>query len=202
VTGTRRSTPPLPGAGRADRTRRQREAHLSAEQPQAGQAPRLSSPDADASRPRRAPGPSSQGSRSPLGVIWRIRDRATFARFRRDGRRFRIGPVWMTVIPAPTAVPPRVAYAVGRSAGNAVDRNRVRRRLRALVHAHAAELVPGWYLVGADGSFGGSPFVEAEAQFARLVKEASSVAGAGSARRSSGPAVRRPRIVELGRHGA
>jgi ribonuclease P protein component len=39
--------------------------------------------------------------------------------------------------------PPRVAYAIGRRVGGAVDRNRVRRRLRAAVSAHADELHDG-----------------------------------------------------------
>lgn len=37
---------------------------------------------------------------------------------------------------------PCVAYAVGRSVGNAVERNRLRRRLRAVVRGHAALLQP------------------------------------------------------------
>ena len=39
----------------------------------------------------------------------------------------------MTAIWLPGDPPPRVAYAVGRSVGNAVTRNRVTRRLRAAV---------------------------------------------------------------------
>ena len=51
------------------------------------------------------------------------------------------------------AEPPRVAYAVGRRAGGAVARNRVRRRLRAAARAHAGELEPGRaYLVGVVGA--------------------------------------------------
>jgi ribonuclease P protein component len=43
-----------------------------------------------------------------------------------------------------------VAYAVGRRVGGAVARNRLRRRLRAVVRAEAEHLVPGHaYLVGA-----------------------------------------------------
>ena len=50
------------------------------------------------------------------------------------------------------AEPPRVAYAVGRKAGGAVARNRVRRRLRAATRAHAIEFEPGRaYLVGVVG---------------------------------------------------
>lgn len=49
-----------------------------------------------------------------------------------------------------SADPPRVAFAVGRNVGGAVVRNRVRRRLRAAMHAHADLLRPGVaYLVRA-----------------------------------------------------
>ena len=98
-------------------------------------------------------------------MIWRIRDRAVFARFRRDGRRVRVGSLWMSVIADPAAAPPRVGFAVGRAVGSAPVRNRVRRRLRALAHTHAAELTPGWYLLGADASFTELPFHHAERDF-------------------------------------
>lgn len=56
-------------------------------------------------------------------------------------------------IVGPPSEPPRVAYAVGRRAGGAVARNKIRRRLRAATRAHAAVLEPGRaYLVGAAGS--------------------------------------------------
>jgi ribonuclease P protein component len=44
-------------------------------------------------------------------------------------------------------MPPRVAFAVGRRVGGAVDRNRVRRRLRAI--ARDTGLPAGTWLVGA-----------------------------------------------------
>ncbi len=48
------------------------------------------------------------------------------------------------------AEPPRIAFAVGRPVGNAVVRNRVRRRLRAAVREQHELLRPGWgYLVSA-----------------------------------------------------
>ena len=39
--------------------------------------------------------------------------------------------------------PPRVAYAIGRRVGSAVDRNRIRRRLRGAVAGCRDDLVPG-----------------------------------------------------------
>lgn len=74
-----------------------------------------------------------------------------FDRFRSEGRRFRHGLVWCSWVHDAAATPPGVAYAVGRTIGGAVVRNRVRRRLRALLVAEAARapLAPGYYLVGA-----------------------------------------------------
>ncbi len=76
----------------------------------------------------------------------RIRDRTTFADLRRRGRRARAGVVTVTWVPG--AAQARVAYAVSRAVGPAVERNRVRRRLRALVAEAGAQLRPGAYLVG------------------------------------------------------
>ena len=77
-----------------------------------------------------------------------------FDRFRTDGRRFRHGALWCNWIADDTARPPRVAYAVGRSVGGAVVRNRVRRQLRHAVAAEARTggLPSGWYLIGATPS--------------------------------------------------
>ena len=61
----------------------------------------------------------------------------------------RRGPITVTWLAGDPAEPPRVAYAIGRRAGGAVVRNRIRRRLRAIVREVAAQLRPGAYLVGA-----------------------------------------------------
>ena len=114
-------------------------------------------------------------------MIWRIRDRAVFARFRRDGRRARVGSLWMSVIADPAASPPRVGFAVGRSVGSAPVRNRVRRRLRALARLHADTLSPGWYLVGADSSYADLPFHDAEREFL------TALAAVGAARVEAAP---------------
>jgi len=55
--------------------------------------------------------------------------------------------------------PPRVAYAIGRRFGTAVERNRARRRLRAAVALDEALLLPGCaYLLAADRSVMTIPF--------------------------------------------
>lgn len=69
------------------------------------------------------------------------------------------------------AEPARVAYRVSRRIGNAVTRNRVRRRLRAAVERHAAALAPGSaYLVTAETGAAQAPFAELEEAVGVLVR--------------------------------
>jgi len=63
-------------------------------------------------------------------VISAIGRRRTFTELRRDGRKVRHGSVRLSFLPLETAAP-QVAFAIGRSFGTAVERNRGRRRLRA-----------------------------------------------------------------------
>jgi ribonuclease P protein component len=63
-------------------------------------------------------------------VITRIGRRRTFDELRRNGRRVRHGSVRLTFLPL-SGPELQLAFALGRSFGNAVERNRGRRRLRA-----------------------------------------------------------------------
>jgi ribonuclease P protein component len=70
--------------------------------------------------------------------------------------------------------PARVSYAVGRTVGGAVARNRVRRRLRAAVAEHRDALVPGRaYLLAAGREVLTVPFAELATDVARLLGSAS-----------------------------
>jgi ribonuclease P protein component len=81
------------------------------------------------------------------------------------------------VVAAAESGPPRVAYAVGRTVGSAVARNRTRRRLRAALRDQADALRPGAaYLVGASREVVSMPFAE----LTRCLRAALR-AGAGSA---------------------
>src|SRR5262245_65939964 len=73
----------------------------------------------------------------------RVRSRADFAALRQRGVRSRERSVRVTYLPGAAEV--RLAFAIGRPVGSAVVRNRIRRRLRALM----TELAPpdGSYLV-------------------------------------------------------
>jgi ribonuclease P protein component len=79
-------------------------------------------------------------------LIGRIHTRSDFQRLRRDGRRVRIEPFWCSHLPDPASNTAQVAFAINRTVGNAVTRNRLRRRLRAVLTE--LDLADGLYLIG------------------------------------------------------
>lgn len=83
-----------------------------------------------------------------------IRRRATFTQLKRPSGRGSAGPVQVRYLRPGSECPdprPAVAFTVGHRSGNAVTRNRIRRRLRAaLRQIPPGTLRPGSYLVGAD----------------------------------------------------
>jgi ribonuclease P protein component len=123
------------------------EAHISTEHTQAGQEARLPAPHVRPRRPGDHQVASPQGTQAAVGLIWRVRHRRSFQAFR-GARRGRSGPLSITWVPDDLDVPPRVAFAIGRQVGPAVVRNRLRRRLRAILRDVATDLSPGTYLVG------------------------------------------------------
>ena len=148
-----------------------REAHVPAEQPKAQEAPRLPGPHANPRRSGRAQGPAPARPLASLGLIRRVRDRATFAALARADRHVR-RPVTVRFVPGGDTLPARVAYAVG-GAGTAVARNRLRRRLRAAVARAEDLLVPGGaYLVSAGREAVTMPFDQLADTVAALVRAA------------------------------
>jgi ribonuclease P protein component len=158
------------------------EAYVSAEQPQTGEEPRLPPSHVDPSRAGHPEGPAAQGPAPALRLIWRIRDRATFTALRR-GRRVRRGPITVSWIDGDPAEPPRVAYAIGRSVGHAVARNRLRRRLRASMTSLAPQLPPGAYLIGATPEASQLSFPDLQTNLHQAITQVTEAA-APAARRS------------------
>ena len=101
-------------------------------------------------------------------MIRRIRDRSTFTRLSRDGRRTRAGALWCTYVPDPVVTPPQVAYAIGRAYGPAVQRNRTRRQLRSLLDARS--LPPGQYLFGVRPEAASRSYTELAADLDVLIR--------------------------------
>jgi len=109
------------------------EAAVSAQRAQAGKEAWFPFAYEHPWRTRRPSLSSPQGPRPLVGVIDRLADRADFARLRAEGVRHGRGPIRLVSRLDPTATNARFAFAVPRSVGNAVVRNRSRRRIRAVL---------------------------------------------------------------------
>ena len=118
-------------------------------------------------------------------AVGRIRGRSTFRALARSAARGRSGPISVSFVPDGVPPVPCVGYAIGRRHGNAVRRNRLRRRLRACVRSVAGApgrpLAPGAYLVSADPAAADLDQPELE----RRVGEA--IARVSTGRRRKGP---------------
>lgn len=60
----------------------------------------------------------------------------------------RVDPLWCTYVDDQTLQPPQVAFALSRALGTAVQRNLLRRRLRAILER--IDVPSGSMLIGAD----------------------------------------------------
>jgi ribonuclease P protein component len=81
----------------------------------------------------------------------------------------RRGPITVTWAPGDPAEPPRVAYAIGKHVGGATVRNRIRRRLRAIVRELERPLGPGAWLIGAAPEVAKLSYGELQAAVAEAV---------------------------------
>ncbi|SDR98537.1 ribonuclease P protein component [Opitutus sp. GAS368] len=100
----------------------------------------------------------------------RLRRNADFGSVRERGRRLDCGAFLLTWAPRPGAEPtalPRVGVVASRaSVGNAVHRNRAKRRLRAIYRKHQALVPSGLDLVlTARAALLRLPFAEVEQRF-------------------------------------
>jgi ribonuclease P protein component len=136
------------------------ETHISTERSQAGQDARVPQADVDQSRPGRhssasgersptAVGVISGGTGSPRGTatIGPVRSRHTHEALRRSSSRGRSGPLTVAFVGNSSWSGAEVAYAINRRVGIAVVRNRLRRRLKAIMAEVAPSLPTGAYVV-------------------------------------------------------
>jgi len=80
---------------------------------------------------------------------WRLRSGRDYRRVRATGRRRANALFVMLAAPHPSgpAAPTRLGIVTGKRVGNAVVRNRVKRRLREIGRCLHPRLAPGWDLV-------------------------------------------------------
>jgi ribonuclease P protein component len=127
------------------------EAHFPTQRPQAGQEAWLPASHVDPLGASHHQVPAQQGTGTTVGLIGSIRNRGTFQRFRSEAIRARHD--WLQIAALPPAQPGalRVAFALNRRIGSAVQRNRLRRQVRhvlADLARHGSPLLPpGEYLV-------------------------------------------------------
>jgi len=92
-----------------------------------------------------AAGPADRG----VTGIRPVRSRRTFEQLRQHGAKGRSGPLTISFLQQPPWSGVEIAYAVNRRVGSAVVRNRLKRRLRAIVSERASSLPAGSYVVRA-----------------------------------------------------
>jgi ribonuclease P protein component len=121
------------------------EAHFSAKQPRACTTSRLSHPDGNPRRTRSDSQPSRSGSQEALRLIT-ISQRKDFLAANSARRVATPGFVLLVRARGDAAETKRLGITVTKKIGNAVVRNRMKRRFRALAH----ELIVPDGLTGAD----------------------------------------------------
>jgi ribonuclease P protein component len=157
------------------------ETHLSAQRTQAGEDARVPQAHVYQGRPGGDPVAPGEGTPSPVGVIsaespqWPltpIRSRRTFEDLRRSRIRGRSGPLTVVFVPQNTWSRCEVAYAINKKLGNAVTRNKLRRRLRSILSEHATGLPAGAFLIRTDPGASSLAFNELKVAMSQALERA------------------------------
>lgn len=176
--------------------KRYHEAHLSAVQARSQTPSRLPCPHGDHGRP---PGPgraSCQGPQAPVGLTRsaasvprtaqaRLKLRSQFIAARK-GRRLNGPYFFVEALDRSDGEPPRYGLTVTRKIGNAVVRNRIRRRLREAIRLHAgADMAPGFdYVIVARRDILHAPFEAIGRELSRRFQKTASTEAADRRARS------------------
>lgn len=103
---------------------------------------------------------------------WRLRHRADFQRVRQDGRTLRQHPLMVSLTSNSTGQN-RYGFIVSKQIGNAVIRNRVRRRLREIIRLLHPQLKHGFDVVFiARAGIAEQPFVDVQRIVIELTRRA------------------------------
>jgi ribonuclease P protein component len=119
---------------------------------------------------------SRSGARSGP-TVGPIRSRHTFEAVRRDSSHGRSGPLSVSFLPQITWSRAEVGYAINRRVGNAVVRNQLRRRLRAIMSEQAPSLPIGAYVVHTGPGAPSLGFDELKVAMSRALEKATDRSG-------------------------
>ncbi len=92
-----------------------------------------------------------------------------FKRLSDEGTYVRSDGLWCRLVVDPKLSISHVGYAIGSHIGGAVGRNRLRRRLRAIMKTHQADLAPGLYLIGVGQAARTYRYSQLESSASRLI---------------------------------
>jgi ribonuclease P protein component len=130
------------------------ETHISTQQTGARTPPRLQNPHGNYEWPQNYCRSPRKGSQAPIGIgtsmcaaLLSLKDSADFLRVSRSGKRCTFPSFIMQSLRQDTSSF-RLGLTVSRKVGNAVVRNRAKRRLREVVRLYATpEKLAGWDIV-------------------------------------------------------
>jgi ribonuclease P protein component len=137
-TGARRGVPARLRGAATHHRRTDREAYLSTVEAGPQAAARVSRPHGDRRRPQGVGQPAGQGAQAPLGLTkalrlaapGRLKRRAEFLRIAAKGRKAVRPGLVLQALPRQDQAALRLGFTVTKKIGNAVTRNRTRRRLK------------------------------------------------------------------------
>lgn len=100
---------------------------------------------------------------------WRLARRAEFEAVYRGGRR-RTSATFVIFLRPNGSETTRFGMSVKKALGNAVARNRIRRRVREILRLHREEIVPGWdVVIHPNRAAGTMEFAKLEAELLALM---------------------------------
>ncbi len=107
----------------------------------------------------------------------RLSKRSDFEELKKAGRRFAGRNVSIFFAKRDSEGPVLVGFAISKKVGNAVVRNRIRRRLRAISASTEVTLIPGSYLIAVKPSVKESGYLELKADVTSVLRRIGASSG-------------------------